>query len=100
MSARVGASLLLALGVTDTIARDLSDMESVLQVMIQHPRQARRSRRRLERARFTKPLYDTGDALPSILCDFLSHVVCIHTQSSERAHVFPAHHARKAVKIY
>jgi protein O-GlcNAc transferase len=60
MSARVGASLILALGVSDTIARNLRDMEDILEALIRHPKQARASRRRLEKARFTHPLFDTG----------------------------------------
>ncbi|KAJ1489632.1 glycosyl transferase family 41-domain-containing protein [Baffinella frigidus] len=62
-AARVGASLLAALGSSATVARNLEDLKAMVSRMASCPACLRRHRRRLEANRWREPLYDTVRAV-------------------------------------
>ncbi|CAN0025370.1 unnamed protein product [Discosporangium mesarthrocarpum] len=59
MASRVGASLLLAAGLPELVTDSLEEYKSLLEALMRDGAWRRRLRDRLDKARFTCPLFDT-----------------------------------------
>ena len=66
MAARVGASLVLALGAGWSVALSLPDMAALITALIKHPARLSRLREAMAQARHTAPLFDTVRAVRNL----------------------------------